>query len=252
MRQEKRIENRVEIPFIDWTTTLNFSDGKLNDGLDFLKANHLFNIKATQAKDKPVQVSAHCIPEMKIRESYRIWMEIDEHNKPIAHDCTCPFGSYLCKHKAALVLYAKNHRNETQTDRQCTFLKPSDHSLKLYPRGKQLEQIKKLPEKDCCPNLTFDMIDDDEKRYLAELMEATGVTKSPLFKLVKSRVPTAARSLTSINDELLEKMPVWIKDSVFKETKVEDIPFKVITFYLIEIHTCILVLTYLGVPRWTL
>ena len=96
------------------------------------------------------------------------------------------------------------------------------------------------------------MIDDDEKRYLAELMEATGVTKSPLFKLVKSRVPTAARSLTSINDELLEKMPVWIKDSVFKETKVEDIPFKVITFYLIEIHTCILVLTYLGVPRWTL
>ena len=98
--------------------------------------------------------------------------------------------------------------------------------MKLYPRGKQLEQIKKLPEKDCCPNLTFDMIDDDEKRYLAELMEATGVTKSPLFKLVKSRVPTAARSLTSINDELLEKMPVWIKDSVFKETKVEDIPFR--------------------------
>ena len=214
---------------IDWTG-LDFSTGKLDDGLDLIKAKHLFNIKATkeQGVGKPTLVSAFCIPEMKIREAYRLWMEIDDKNKPVAHGCSCPFGAYLCKHKAALVLYAKNNRNETQTDQDCTFIKPSEYSLKLYPRGQELEKIKKIREKDCCPKLTFDMISDQEKRTLANLMEAHGVTKSPLFFLAKSRFQS--KTPTENMDEILKAIPEWIKKRVFVETKVEDIPYKVIRF----------------------
>ena len=227
--ESKKIMNKAAIPLIDWTG-LDFSEGKLVDGQKFLTAKHLFNIKATkeQGNDKIVQISACCIPEMKIRESYRVWMEINEVNKPIAHNCTCLFGSYLCKHKAALVLYAKEHRNETQTDKDCNFIKPSEHSLKLYPRGQELEKIKNIPEKDCCPKLTFDMIPDHEKRTLANLMEAHGVTKTPLFFLASSRIQSKTPSENM--DEILKAIPEWIKKRVFVETKVEDIPFKVIRF----------------------
>ena len=221
--------NKAAIPLIDWTG-LDFSPGKLDEGEKFLTAKHLFNIKATkeQGAGKIVHISACCIPEMKIRESYRVWMEINEVNKPIAHNCTCPFGSYLCKHKAALVMYSKNHRNETQTDKDCNFIKPSEYSLKLYPRGQELEKIKNIPAKDCCPKLTFDMIPDYEKRTLANLMKAHGVTNTPLYKLVSS--PIKSKAPSSNEEEILKAIPEWIKKRVFVETKIEDIPFKVFRF----------------------
>ena len=227
LSQKKRIENRAAIPFIDWTS-LPFSDGKLNDGLDFLKAKHLFNIKATKEEGKPIQVSAYCIPEMKVRQAYYLWMDIDDLNKPIAHHCSCPFGAYLCKHKAALVLYAKEHRGETKTDKECAFIKPSDHSLKLYPRGQEMEKIKNFKEKDRCPELTFDMIPDSEKQYLADLMAAHGVTKTPLYQFVKKRIQS--KSTVKSEDEYLKAVPLWIKEAVFTETKSEDIPYTVIMF----------------------
>ena len=125
------------------------------------------------------------------------------------------FGAYLCKHKAALVLYAKNHRNETQTDKDCSFIKPSEYSLKLYPRGQELEKIKNIPAKDCCPKLTFDMIPDYEKRTLANLMKAHGVTNTPLYFLANSRIQSKTPSENM--DEILKAIPKWIKKKVFVE-----------------------------------
>ena len=72
------------------------------------------------------------------------------------------------------------------------------------------------------------MIPDHEKRTLANLMEAHGVTKSPLFFLTKTRFQS--KTPTENMDEILKAIPEWIKKRVFVETKVEDIPYKVINF----------------------
>ena len=98
----------------------------------------------------------------------------------------------------------------------------------MYPRGQELEKIKNIPAKDCCPKLTFDMIPDHEKRTLANLMKAHGVTNTPLYKLVSS--PIKSKAPSSNEEEILKAIPEWIKKRVFVETKVEDIPYKVIRF----------------------
>ena len=207
---------------IDWTE-IGFVKAQLDHGKQLLKANHLFNIKEIRQEGKSVQITAYCVPETKIAEVYNLFFILDENRKVIKHEChPCSFGSYACKHKAALAQFINTHRMETQTDNQCEWLKPSNYRLKLYPKGESLEKIENLPEKKCCPKLSFEMNEDTEKDYLANLMKKHGVTKTPLFKIVSQKLPPKT------SDSNSNELPSWMKDEIFKETEDKDVPYRVI------------------------
>ena len=64
---------------------------------------------------------------------------------------------------------------------------------------------------------------------LANLMESSGVTKSPLFKIVSKKIASGASSVSSsITDQSL---PSWMKDTIFVETKEEELLQRVIKFF---------------------
>ena len=209
---------------IDWTE-IGFVKAQLDHGKQLLKANHLFNIKEIREEGKPVQITAICLPEVKISELYNIFFILDKDRKVTTSEChPCPFGAHACKHKAALAQFINTHRTETQTDKQCEWLKPSNHRLKLYPKGESLEKIENLPAEKCCPKLDFKMISDSKKDTLAELMRAHNVIRSPLFKIVSQKYPSNASSPSSV-----EELPSWMKDSIFVETNEKDVPYRVFT-----------------------
>ena len=207
---------------IDWTE-IGFVKAQLDHGKQLLKANHMFNIKEIREEGKPVQITAICLPEVKISELYNIFFILDKDRKVTTSEChPCPFGAHACKHKAALAQFINTHRTETQTDKQCEWLKPSNHRLKLYPKGESLEKIENLPAEKCCPKLDFKMISDSKKDTLAELMRTHNVTRSPLFKIVSQKYPSNA------SPSSVEELPSWMKDLIFVETNEKDVPYRVI------------------------
>ena len=78
-----------------------------------------------------------------------------------------------------------------------------------------------MPAKHRIPKHNFDMITDEKKEELANLMSEAGVTESPLFYLVSKRFPD---SEPKDDLELLD----WVTEFVFKETNEDDIHFRVI------------------------
>ena len=131
----------------------------------------------------------------------------------------------LCKHIAGLIIYVNSHRDETQTDVSCGFIEPSKLAKSQYPRGEEIEKIDDIPEDLKMPRLSFDMISDAEKEYYANLMLETGCTRSPLFKIFSTRLP----SEPPVQENLEDLLPDWVKNLVFQETNEEDIEFRVIT-----------------------
>ena len=218
------IVNTSDFGKIEWKQ-VGFVKAQIDNGIQLLKAKHLFNVTETIRESQPVEISAYCVPQTSVRnDPYRLFFRLDADRNVTTHGCTCSFGSHSCKHKAALGEFINTHRVESKTDQQCGFLKPSNANLKLYPKGESLEKIENIPKNKCCPKLDFAMIGDDEKEYLANLMKSNGLIKSPLYTIVSKRFqPTA-----TVADRELEP---WMKDSIFTETKLDDIPYDVRRFF---------------------
>ena len=136
------------------------------------------------------------------------------------------FSGGICKHMAGVILYVNEHRDESQTDKTCSFIEPSKLAKSIYPRGEEIEKIYNIPENLRMPKCTFDMISDEEKEYHANLMLKHGNTASPLYTVFSERLPSTA-SEPQDYDNLL---PEWLKTRVFADTNDIDIPFQVITF----------------------
>jgi hypothetical protein len=124
-----------------------------------------------------------------------------------------------------LILYVNTHRDEHCTDVSCSFIEPSKLAKSQYPRGEEIEKIDNIPEELRMPKLSFDMISDSEKEYLANLMLEAGNTRSPLFTIVSARLP----SKPPVQENLEDILPDWVKNHVFQDTNEEDIGFRVIT-----------------------
>ena len=131
----------------------------------------------------------------------------------------------FCKHIAGLILYVNTHRDEHCTDISCSFIEPSKLAKSQYPRGEELEKIHDIPENLKTPRLSFDMISDTEKEYLANLMLKHGNTRSPLYKIVSKRLPSKQQEPENLEGLL----PDWVKIQAFQETNEKDIEFRVIT-----------------------
>ena len=104
-------------------------------------------------------------------------------------------------------------------------MKPSNAAKRLYPRGVELEEIEDIPAKYKMPTHTFDMISDARKEHLANLMQSSGNTESPLYKLCRLQL----KNDTS-NKQNEEKLPDWIKTFLFKETSDDEIPYRVTNY----------------------
>ena len=131
----------------------------------------------------------------------------------------------VCKHCAGLIVFVNTHRDETQTDESCGFIEPSKLAKSRYPRGEELENFEPIPEKLKMARLTFEMISDSEKEYLANLMEEFGNTSSPFYTILSSTWP----STDSVPENYDDVLPDWVKTHIFAPTNDNDIPFRVIT-----------------------
>ena len=56
--------------------------------------------------------------------------------------CNCCAGKTgECKHTGAVVLFVNNEREESKTDKEQEWNKPSDHGRALYPKGQTIDDI---------------------------------------------------------------------------------------------------------------
>ena len=156
-------------------------------GKQLFVASHVQNVEEMAKNGEPLKITAICIPQASVMaKPYDLEMRLDLSRSviPKTMKCSCRFGEGgMCKHMAGLIIYINAHRDESQTNETCGFVNPSTFGKLLYPKGEELEKIENIEEKFLCPKLKFENITHEAKLRLKRLMEASGCTKSPIYKI---------------------------------------------------------------------
>lgn len=132
-------------------------------------------------------------------------------------DCNCDGGpeggeeTAGCKHHYAVLLYINNSVDESKTDDACEWIEPSKMGKKKYPKGQPLEVIARIPEKHKCPPVLFQFPSDEVRENQVKIMEACGLTDSPLYKVYKFKPKNSSTAIKEKPD-----LPEWVKRKVFR------------------------------------
>jgi hypothetical protein len=162
--------------------------GTLDRGKKLVEADHVKSVQEIQKPGKMTEIEGRCVRQTSVTEpSYYINLQLDDNRNIIRAFCQCIAGAVgICKHTAALIYFINNERDETKTDTACKFLAPSTHGQKMYPKGKEFDEIFGFKER--APRLTFKNISAEDKKYHHDLMKRHGQTKSPLYKICGLKV----------------------------------------------------------------
>jgi hypothetical protein len=153
------------------------------NGQNLLDAEHLQNVEEIQETGKDNEILSKCVRQTSVRlPPYTQNLTLDEHRIVQLARCSCIGGSDgLCKHVSALVTFINTERDESKTDKACAFRKPSKKGDRLYPKGKELDDIFKFTDR--MEVLTFVNATEEDKKEYYDVMKASGNTSSPMFKI---------------------------------------------------------------------
>ena len=128
-------------------STIDFNPANIVKGKELNRSDHIFNVMETHRAGFPTNITGKCVPEMSIRSvPYDITIIIDTSRKVISAKCSCKAGSGgQCKHTSGLIFYVNSERDESKTDQDQTFNRPSRKSEILYPKGEETEKIFNIP-----------------------------------------------------------------------------------------------------------
>ena len=151
-------------------------------GQKLFEAGHVFNVREIKEVGKEAVIVGECKKQTKIQEKYKIELTLDEGRHVTSGRCQCVSGAEAsCKHSSALVWFINAEREESQTDRERTWNRPSSKAQKRYPKGKPTREIFKLPASE---PLTFAGPTEDEKAAWTADLEDVGGEKSMMYKIL--------------------------------------------------------------------
>jgi hypothetical protein len=153
------------------------------NGQNLLDAEHLQDVEEIQETGKDNEILSKCVRQTSVRASpYNQNLTLDAHRTVLLARCSCLGGTDgLCKHVSALVTFINTERDESKTDKACAFRKPSKKGDRLYPKGKELDDIFKFTDR--MEVLTFVNATEEDKKEYYDVMKASGNTSSPMFKI---------------------------------------------------------------------
>ncbi len=154
-------------------------------GQQLVESGHVFEVKEVRENDS-IEIIGFCVKQTSVRDHpYRIVLTLNQER--IVQDSRCQCVSGLngdCKHTAALIYYVNNERQESQTDRQCQWRKPSQYGQKLYPKGKTFDEIFNLSQPKC----SFKPPSTSEQESHLELLKKHGDSNSMMFHMLTAQV----------------------------------------------------------------
>ena len=230
---------------------LHFRDDIMTKGEDLLTGGHLGDVKEVRHPipiipylNGKISVIGRCVPEASIRKTpYIITLELNPSREVTLAHCSCQAGATgMCKHTYAVYKAVNSEREESKTDQEQVWQKPSEANLKLYPKGEPVTKIMfdQNPEKH-----TFKS-SEEASDILVGLFQKHGLRDAAIFKsltvdkskdlstvttdrkmldgkvkellalprLALSEVCTTARSPASFYDELAPELKIFYELNV--------------------------------------
>ncbi|TRY73714.1 hypothetical protein TCAL_17447 [Tigriopus californicus] len=136
----------------------NFKSLELGQKLS--QAGHIYDITEVREPSKETLVYSKCVPQTNVTGL-----------------------SGHCKHRAALVITLNNHRDESQTDNQQAWRKPSTHGKSLYPKGKRVKEI--IKSKSRGPSPSYALPSKKIRAHYMKDLEEFGHANSQIYHELK-------------------------------------------------------------------
>ena len=143
---------------------------------------HIFNVKETHSNLKEeILISGKCVRQASVsKQPYNFELTLDKTRNVTSALCSCVAGVQgKCKHLAAAVAYVNSEREESPTDRQCSWQNPSSRGKYLYPKGETIDNILQTPFPT--PKLEFSEPNQEEIIQQIALMEKHNLKSSMLY-----------------------------------------------------------------------
>ena len=160
-------------------------DSTKEKGQKLVESGHVFDVKEVRENDS-IEIIGFCVKETSIRDHpYRIVLSLDQQRIVQDSRCQCISGQNGdCKHTAALIYFVNSERQESQTDQQCQWRKPSQYGQKLYSKGKTFDEIFNLSQPKC----SFKPPSKSEQDSHLELLKKHGDSGSMMFQMLTAKV----------------------------------------------------------------
>ena len=173
---------------ISWPNSDNVSehrDSTKVKGQKLAEADHVFDVKEIR-ENNHIEIVGFCVRETSVREKpYKVALELDDKRVILDARCQCVSGlNGDCKHTAALIYYINNEREESQTDRKCTWRAPSQYGQKLYPKGQTFDEIFGFNG----PKALFKTPSEDDQESHRNLLQKYGDSNSLMFHMLSAKV----------------------------------------------------------------
>ena len=142
---------------------------------------HVFNVAETRSIEE-ISITAQCVRQASVTKSpYKIELILHISRNVTSALCSCVSGTQgRCKHTAAVISFVNLEREESQTDKQCTWQAPSSRGKSLYPKGETIDNI--FLNSSGTAKLDFKGPSDTEIRAQIKLMEENNATNSMLYR----------------------------------------------------------------------
>lgn len=194
----------------DSVTLPEFRDDTLRKGKTLLKAERIFAVEEIQGDRCEIQ--GKCVPEMSVNgKPYQINILLNQDRTIQSMYCSCLSGvSGQCKHACALLLYINEERDESKTDLESQWSKPSERNKSLHRKGKSVDEL--LGRTIEHPKF-FPPNESALKRYEG-IFKKHGLTSSGMYKLLT--VPPQPEKNEQQPDIQLYRIPQWVTDLFYR------------------------------------
>ena len=147
---------------------------------------HVFNVKEVSEEGKATIILGNVGRQTSVRKAVRIiTLELDSERNITTMHCGCVSGADGdCKHVFAVINYVNSERHESQTDQQCQWIKPKQWGEKMYPKGREMDEIVKTKEK--AEKARFLCPTQQEQNERLALLQRIGDTGSQMYMLLQA------------------------------------------------------------------
>ncbi|TRY80863.1 hypothetical protein TCAL_13375, partial [Tigriopus californicus] len=216
----------------------NFKSLELGQKLS--QAGHIYDITEVREPSKETLVYSKCVPQTNVSNPpWRVEITLNNERIVTQAHCSCPAGlSGHCKHRAALVITLNNHRDESQTDNQQAWRKPSTHGKSLYPKGKRVKEI--IKSKSRGPSPSYALPSKKIRAHYMKDLEEFGLANSQIYHELKEEsreVQSEAKGSLAIPDWVKNVLSAQHQFVTTAAIHLETLPSKLRQFY--QEHVCV-------------
>ena len=160
---------------------------------------HVFNVKEDIKERKNPVITGQVGRQTSVRKSVRtVTLELDQNRNVVLMHCGCVSGADGdCKHAYAVIYLVNSERDESQTDKQCEWIKPKQWGEKMYPKGKEMDQI--IKTKDIAAKATFQCPSKADQDERMELLRSLGDTSSQMYMMLQAK-PVSQSEVVAVQD----------------------------------------------------